>query len=137
MRTPQRPQPVFDPNRVCVHFAFCCHECTHFAWISLLYHLTLPAQTRGAHTVLGTVVLLYIYTVVQSLFTLYNCTLASTSLASVLSTNHRRALIYLLCSDWSIRCPLEPELNHSMLTTSFPKGNGRGTNYTRLFRMKV
>ena len=101
MRTPQRPQPVFDPNRVCVHFTFCCHECTHFAWISLLYHLTLPAQTRGAHTVLGTVVLLYIYTVVQSLFTLYNCTLASTSLASVLSTNHRRASIYLPRSDWS------------------------------------
>ena len=103
LRTPQRPQPVFDPNRVCVHFTFCCHECTHFAWISLLYHLTLPAQTRGAHTVLGTVVLLYIYTVVQSLFTLYNCTLASTSLASVLSTNHRRASIYLPRSDWSIR----------------------------------
>ena len=32
LRTPQRPQPVFDPNRVCVHFTFCYHECTHFAW---------------------------------------------------------------------------------------------------------
>ena len=31
LRKPQRPQPVFDPIRVCVHFTFCCHECTHFA----------------------------------------------------------------------------------------------------------
>ena len=52
--------------------------------------LTLPTHTRGAHTVLGSVVLLYIYTLVQSL---YNCTLASASLASVFSTNHIRVLI--------------------------------------------
>ena len=31
---------------------------------------------------------------------LYNCTLASASQASVLLTNHRRASIYLLRSDW-------------------------------------
>ena len=31
-RTPQRPHPIFDPNRVCVHFTFCCNECTHYAW---------------------------------------------------------------------------------------------------------
>ena len=70
---------------------------------------------------------------------LYNCTLASASLASVLSTNHRRASIYLLRSDWSIRCPLdldldlELELNHSMLTTSFPKGNGLGKNGEQIY----
>jgi hypothetical protein len=29
LRTPQRPQPVFDPIRVCVHFTFCYHKCTH------------------------------------------------------------------------------------------------------------
>ena len=40
---------------------------------------------------------------------LYNCTLASASLASVLSTNHRRASIYLLHSDWSPRRRLEEE----------------------------
>ena len=34
LRTPQRPQPVVDPNMVCVHFTFWCHKCTHFAWIS-------------------------------------------------------------------------------------------------------
>jgi hypothetical protein len=42
----------------------------------------------------------------------------------------RRALIDLLCSYWSIRhCPLlapSLHLNCCMLTTSFPKGNGRG-----------
>jgi hypothetical protein len=40
---------------------------------------------------------------------LYNCTLTSASLASLLSINHRTAL---------------------MLTTSFPKGNGRGKKET-------
>ena len=69
-------------------------------------------------------------------YCVHNCTVELYTpvcqLASVLSTNHRRASIYLLCSDWSISHPLEPEpkpdleLNHSMLTTSFPKGNGRG-----------
>ena len=63
------PQPDFDPDRVCVHFTFCCHECTHFALIGLLYNLTLPTHTRGAHTVPGSVVLLYSYTLFQSLFT--------------------------------------------------------------------
>ena len=46
-------------------------------------------------------------------------------------TNHRRALSYVLCSDWSIshhHQPWNPDLNHSMLTTSFPNGNGRGKN---------
>ena len=31
LRTPQRPQPAFNFNRVWVHFTFCCQECTHFA----------------------------------------------------------------------------------------------------------
>ena len=42
-------------------------------------------------------------------------------------TNHRRATTYLLRSDWSISHPPNP-LNHSMLTTSFPYGDGRGKN---------
>ena len=29
LRTPQRPQPVFDPNMVCVHFTYCYHKFTH------------------------------------------------------------------------------------------------------------
>ena len=53
--------------------AFYCCQCTHFAQPSLLYKLTLPIHTRGAHTVLGSVVLLYMYTLVQSLFTLWDC----------------------------------------------------------------
>ena len=115
LRRPQRPQPVFDPNRVCVHFTFCCHQCTHFdwpihtyveacgsntllrsvvqpyshnviksvytcmafccyqcthfAWSSLLYNLTMPTYTHGAHTVLGLVVLLYSHNVIQSVYT--------------------------------------------------------------------
>ena len=38
---------------------------------TLLYNLTLPTNTCGAHIMLGSVVLLYVYTVVQSL---YACT---------------------------------------------------------------
>ena len=91
--------------------AFCCYKCTHFAWPSLLYKLTLPTYTHGAHTVFGSVALLYIHTLVQSMLTmviayttaLYNSTLHSASLANVLLTNHRRASVYLLGSDWSIR----------------------------------
>ena len=46
-------------------------------------------------------------------------------------TNHRRSSIHLLRSDWSISHPLplaNPDLNHSMLTTSFPYGNRHGKN---------
>jgi hypothetical protein len=48
----------------------------------------------------------------------YNCTLPDANLAFVLSTNHRRASFYMLCSDWSIsHHPLDPipELKHRML----------------------
>ena len=64
--------------------------CTHCAWISCTaVHLYFSPVSVHSGTV---------YTTAQ-----YNCTLASASLASVLSTNQRRALIYLLRSDWSIR----------------------------------
>ena len=103
--------------------AFCHYKCIQFEWLSLLYILTIDTHTCGAHTVLGSVVLLYILTLVQSVYTtaLYNCTLASASLASILSTNHGRALIYLLQSDWSIRHRPHPHhsLNCSMLTQPF------------------
>jgi hypothetical protein len=42
--------------------AFCCCWCSHFTWSSFLYNLSLPTHTCGANTVLGSVVLLYIYT---------------------------------------------------------------------------
>ena len=42
---------------------FCVHNCT------LLHNYILPTQTCGAQTMLGSVVLLYVYTVVQSLYT--------------------------------------------------------------------
>jgi hypothetical protein len=62
---------------------------------------------------LGLVILLYVYIVLwdsPTVFTtaLHNCTLATASLASVLSTNHRRPSIYLVHSDWSVRHPLDP-----------------------------
>ena len=87
LRTPQRPQPVVDPNMVCVHFTFWCHECTHFAWISYsavkstcLFVVTsehtllgpvchsLCTHTSGARTVLGSTVLVYIYILFQPVF---------------------------------------------------------------------
>ena len=42
---------------------FCVHSCT------LLYNLTIPTYTYGSLTMLGSVVLLYVYTLVQSLYT--------------------------------------------------------------------
>ena len=39
LRTPQRTQPAFNPNRVFVQLTFCCQECTHFVWPSLLVQL--------------------------------------------------------------------------------------------------
>ena len=94
--------------------------CTHCAWISFtLVQLNFNPASVHSETVYTTV--------------LYNCTLASASLPSVLSTNHRRSSIYLLRSDWPIShhpldldLDLDLELNDSMLTTSFPYGNGRG-----------
>ena len=57
LRTPQRPQPVFDPNRVCSHFKFCCHKCTYFAW---------PIhEACGSHTLHGSVVQLYSHNCIQ------------------------------------------------------------------------
>ena len=95
LRTPQKPQPVFDPDRVSVHFTFCCHTCTHCALISCtavhLYFIPVSVHSGTVYTT-----------------TLYKCTLASASLASVLSTNHRRPSIYLLRSDSSMRHPHHP-----------------------------
>ena len=42
-----------------------CSQCTHFAWSSLLNNLTLASHTCGAHTVLGSVILLYTCMLVQ------------------------------------------------------------------------
>ena len=46
---------------------------SHNASPSLLYNLRLPTHTFGAHTVLWSVVLLYIYILVKSLFTMGLC----------------------------------------------------------------
>ena len=63
--------------------------CTHCAWISFTaVHLYFSPASVYSGTVYKTAV--------------YNCTLISASLVSVLSTNHRRASIYLLHSDWFI-----------------------------------
>jgi len=55
-------------------YGFCCYSCTHFAWPSLLHNLTLPTCTCSAHTVLGSIVLLYIYTLVSLCHCVHNCT---------------------------------------------------------------
>ena len=47
---------------------------------------------------------------------------------SVLSTNQRRASMYLLCSDWSNRCLEEEEENCHLLTTTRRTDKGRGKN---------
>ena len=74
LRTPQRPHPVFNPNRVSVHFTFCCHECTHFAWLIHTY-----VEACESNTLLWSVVQLYSHNVIQSVYTCtafccYKCT---------------------------------------------------------------
>jgi hypothetical protein len=63
-RTPQRPQPVFNSNRVSVHLTFFCHECTHFAWLIHTY-----VVACGSNTLLWSVVRLYSHYVIQSVYT--------------------------------------------------------------------
>ena len=71
--------------------------CTHCAWISCtavhLYFSPVSVQSGTMYTT-----------------SLYNCTLASASL------DHRRASIYLLRYDWSIRPPHHPDLNCGLRT---------------------
>ena len=95
--------PVFwKMNTTYSHF-----QCTHFAWISFAsVHLYFISISRTVYT-----------------SALCKCTLASTSLPSVLSANHRRALIYLLCSDWFIKhlmmMMMTMDLNCCLLTQPF------------------
>ena len=106
----------------------------HTAQVQQLYHLQLvhPLEKQHCAWISSTAVHLYFSPVsVHSgtVYTtaLYNCTLASASLASVLSTNHRRAWIYLLRSDWSIRhCLAWPILIAVCWPRPYPSGNGRG-----------
>ena len=111
----------FAPNRVCLHFTFSYHVCTHFAWPSFLknehYLLTLSVHTLCFDQFRFCT---FVYT-----STLCKCTLASTSLPSALSSNHRRALIYLLCSNWFIKhlmtmmMMMMKDLNCCLLTQPF------------------
>ena len=71
---------------------FCCYGYTHFPWPNL----TIPTHIHCAHTFFESAKILYIYTLVQSMFSfgmcsvnncavqLYNCTLASACLASAI-----------------------------------------------------
>ena len=54
LQAPQRPHPIVYPNRVCVHFTFCCHECINFAW-TIHTHI----KASGSSTLIGSVVQLY------------------------------------------------------------------------------
>ena len=81
--------------------AFCHYKCIHFEWLSLLYILRLATHTRGAHTVLGSVVLLYIHTLVQSLFSgnvyttaLYNSLVPAWAITNVYTFVHN---LHTLC----------------------------------------
>ena len=74
LRTPQRPQPVFDHNRVFVHFILCSHECTHFAWPIHTF-----VEACGSQTLLGLVVRRYSCTVIHSVYicTIFVCYLCT------------------------------------------------------------
>ena len=110
----------FGPNKVCLHFTFSYHVCTHFSWPSFLknehYLLTLSVHTLCLDQFCFCT---FVYT-----STLCKCTLASTSLPSILSANHRRALNYMLCSDWFIKhlmmmMMMTMDLNCCLLTQPF------------------
>jgi hypothetical protein len=85
----------------------------HFVWPSLMYTLTLLTHTCGAHTMLGSVVLLYIYTLVQSLLTLG------------LWTQLHCTTVHLLVLAWSLFCqPITEELRFTCFTLIGPLGVG-------------
>jgi hypothetical protein len=128
LRTPQRPQPVFDPNMICVHFTYSGPECTHFAWPIHTYVVTsahtllgpgcckswnylVPTHTLCVHTVLGPVVLLYIYTLVQSLFYLGLC------------TQLHCTIVHSLVPAWPLYCqPITEELWFTCFALIGPSG---------------
>ena len=90
--------------------------CTHCALISCtavhLYFSPVCVHSGTVHTT-----------------ALYNCTLASASLAYVLSTNHRRASIYMLCSDWSVRHHHQP--HHPLIAACLPRPFPRETDVVK------
>ena len=55
LRTPQRTQPVFNTNSVCLHLTCFCQECTHFAWPVHTYAEACRSNTSQ----------MYIYTVIM------------------------------------------------------------------------
>jgi hypothetical protein len=98
--------------RYMYRYSMLLYLCLHN--FTLFYDLTIPKRTLLVHTLCSDQLYCCTFILSSSFFTLwdsttvyttalYNCTLASASLASVLSTNHRRASIYLLLSD----CPAE------------------------------
>ena len=93
LRTPQRPQPVFDPNGSV--YTFCCHKCTHFAWPIYTY-----LETCRSNTLLGPVVRRYCCTVIQSL---YACT---TLCCYYTHFALHRLVEYTLCFDQLYSCPV-------------------------------
>jgi hypothetical protein len=89
-----------------------CTPVRHFVWPSFLYNLTLPTHTHGAHTVLGSVVLLYIYTLVKSLFTLGLC------------TQLHCTTVHSLVPAWPLFCqPITEEILFTCFALIVPLGN--------------
>ena len=105
-------------------FCSCLYTTVHCSLLHNLTHLNTHLRCIHYAWISYTAVCLYFcsFSVNSGTVLLYNCTLASASLAYFLSTNHRRASIYLLRSDWSIRGHDRAKPNHSMLTTFFPLG---------------
>ena len=106
----------------------CVHNCT------LLYNLTLSKHTLVVHTLCSD--------------QLYCCTFILYSGTVLLCLQLHCTTVHSLLQAWPLFCqpitedlrftcftligplgiPFHHQLNHSMLTTSFPKGNGRGKN---------
>ena len=63
LRTLQRPQPVFNPNSLCVQ-AFCCYEGMHFAWAIHTY-----VEASGSNTLHGSGVQLQSQSGIRSVYT--------------------------------------------------------------------
>ena len=79
--------------------AFCCHQCTNFAWLSYTY-----VEACGTHALLGSVVRLNSCTVIQSVYTCtaFVITSAHSLLGSVILM--LRHVEYTICLDQLYGC---------------------------------
>ena len=127
LQTLQRPHSVLHPIGVIYILLYdIMSACTLL--VPLFWKWILPNQIFIGHTLLGSVLLLYICTLFQSpgLCTHLHCPSVHllNSLCSILSANYRRVLIYLLSSDWfikhlMIKMTISMDLNCCLFTQPF------------------